>query len=62
MSISYVRPRPVVRHAGPVRRCPACRSVLDGGPVLFRCPRCEHAVHAADVPAEVGANPPRPAA
>ena len=33
----------------PQSRCPCCGTVLDGGPVLFRCARCARAVHAADL-------------
>jgi hypothetical protein len=35
--------------AGPLARCPGCRTPLDGGPVLYRCHTCRHAVAAADV-------------
>jgi hypothetical protein len=37
---------------GPVKHCPACHTELDGGPILFDCPTCEHAVRAADVDTE----------
>ena len=33
----------------PQSRCPCCGTVLDGGPVLFRCAPCARAVHAADL-------------
>ena len=36
---------PPIHRAGPVLRCPACLSVLDGGPVTWRCPRCQRSVH-----------------
>ncbi|WP_034516181.1 hypothetical protein [Actinomadura rifamycini] len=58
MSISYARPRPAVRRAAPAKHCPSCRTLLDGGPVLFRCPCCQRAVQAADVPSEVPARRP----
>ncbi len=34
---------------GPAKLCPSCRSVLDGGPVRFRCGLCRRAVMAADI-------------
>jgi tRNA(Ile2) C34 agmatinyltransferase TiaS len=33
-------------------RCPRCTAVLDEGPVLYRCARCQRAVPAADVDVE----------
>lgn len=33
----------------PVRRCPSCGMVLDGGPVVFWCAGCGRSVQAADV-------------
>ena len=32
--------------------CPRCHTVLDEGPVLYRCPRCERGVYAADLNTE----------
>lgn len=32
--------------------CPRCRTALDGGPVVYRCPCCERAVYAADLDVE----------
>ncbi|WP_433328219.1 hypothetical protein [Spirillospora sp. CA-294931] len=42
----YPAPRPLLR-TGPVKRCPTCRTPLDGGPVHFRCEPCGRAVMAA---------------
>lgn len=39
-------------HAGPVKRCPTCRTPLDGGPVRFRCHPCGASVMAADLDTE----------
>lgn len=39
-------------HAGPVKRCPACRTPLDGGPIRFRCDACGRSVMAADLDTE----------
>lgn len=39
-------------HAGPVKRCPSCRTPLDGGPVRFRCEACGRSVMAADLDTE----------
>lgn len=39
-------------HAGPVKRCPSCRTPLDGGPVRFRCDPCGTPVMAADLDTE----------
>ncbi|WP_433138985.1 hypothetical protein ACQPZ8_38070 [Actinomadura nitritigenes] len=39
-------------HAGPVKRCPSCRTPLDGGPVRFRCEPCGRSVMAADLDTE----------
>ncbi|MFD8533869.1 hypothetical protein ACFV0L_41320 [Streptosporangium canum] len=33
--------------------CPRCRTRLDGGPILYRCPSCQRAVYAADLNLEV---------
>lgn len=38
--------------AGPVKRCPTCRTPLDGGPVRFRCHPCGVPVMAADLDTE----------
>ncbi|GAA3194530.1 hypothetical protein [Nonomuraea roseoviolacea] len=43
------RPMPL----GPVKRCPRCATVLDGGPVLFHCQSCKRAVYAADLDNEI---------
>ncbi|GAA0594803.1 hypothetical protein [Actinomadura livida] len=40
------RPAPRVR---PVKLCPTCRTVLDGGPVQYRCEPCGKSVMAADL-------------
>ena len=32
--------------------CPRCRTVLDGGPVVYRCGSCQRAVWAADLDVE----------
>ena len=37
---------------GPVKHCPTCHTELDGGPILFDCPACEHTVRAADIDTE----------
>jgi len=34
---------------GPAVVCPSCQARLDGGPVVFWCPRCHHRVQAADL-------------
>lgn len=34
---------------GPLPRCPVCGTLLDGGPVAYRCPVCRHGVMAADI-------------
>jgi hypothetical protein len=39
----------------PVRRCPRCGTVLDGGPVVFWCARGGRGVQAADL--DVGYRP-----
>ncbi|MBO2456574.1 hypothetical protein [Actinomadura violacea] len=39
-------------HAGPVKRCPTCRTPLDGGPIRFRCEPCGRSVMAADLDTE----------
>jgi hypothetical protein len=39
-------------HAGPVKRCPSCRTPLDGGPIRFRCEPCGRSVMAADLDTE----------
>ncbi|MEO3861169.1 hypothetical protein [Acrocarpospora sp. B8E8] len=31
------------------RCCPRCHTVLDEGPILYRCARCQCAVYAADL-------------
>ncbi|CNE52387.1 Uncharacterised protein [Mycobacterium tuberculosis] len=38
-----------ILHAGPVKRCPTCRTPLDCGPVRFRCEACGRSVMAADL-------------
>ncbi|MFG2002118.1 hypothetical protein ACGFNU_23500 [Spirillospora sp. NPDC048911] len=38
--------------SGPVKRCPSCRTPLDGGPVRFRCHPCGTPVMAADIDTE----------
>ena len=52
----HVRPVPTVptpsRSPWPARCCPTCRTVLDGGPVRFRCAPCGKAVSAADLDTE----------
>ncbi|WP_019632671.1 hypothetical protein [Actinomadura atramentaria] len=53
MSVTYLRPRVPPGRVGPVKHCPTCRTVLDGGPVLFRCASCNRSVRAADLPCEV---------
>ncbi|MBB4940809.1 DNA-directed RNA polymerase subunit RPC12/RpoP [Streptosporangium album] len=35
------------RHA-----CPRCGTVLDEGPVMYRCARCSRSVYAADLDTE----------
>jgi len=34
---------------GPAVVCPSCQARLDGGPVVFWCPRGRHGVQAADL-------------
>ena len=43
---------PPLLRSGPLARCPGCGTPLDGGPVLYRCQTCHHAVPAADVDTE----------
>lgn len=47
--------------AGAVKRCPACRTALDGGPVRFRCEACGRSVMAADLDTEYRPTADRPA-
>ncbi|MEV0197381.1 hypothetical protein [Nonomuraea sp. NPDC050691] len=47
MTTTTISARPVA--SGPVKCCPRCRTVLDGGPVLFHCATCRRAVYAADL-------------
>ncbi|SFP66736.1 hypothetical protein SAMN04489713_11666 [Actinomadura madurae] len=47
----YAAPRRTL-HAGPVKRCPSCRTPLDGGPVRFRCHPCGVPLMAADLNTE----------
>ncbi|TDC72517.1 hypothetical protein, partial [Actinomadura sp. 7K507] len=47
-------------HAGPVKRCPSCRTPLDGGPVHFRCDPCGRSVMAADLDHEYRPANPHP--
>ena len=55
------RPRvPAPLRTGPLARCPGCGTPLDGGPVLYHCETCHHAVSAADVDTDYHA--PRAAA
>jgi hypothetical protein len=35
--------------SGPLPRCPADRTVLDGGPVAYWCPACRRGIPAADL-------------
>lgn len=51
VTVLPLRRRPRGR-CGPVKSCPTCRTVLDGGPVLFHCPTCQKSVRAADVSTE----------
>ncbi|GAT66788.1 hypothetical protein PS9374_02440 [Planomonospora sphaerica] len=32
--------------------CPRCGTVLDEGPIMYRCARCKRSVYAADVNTE----------
>ena len=43
---------PPLLRTGPQARCPGCGTPLDGGPVLYCCQTCHHAVPAADVDTE----------
>lgn len=43
--------------AGAVKRCPTCRTPLDGGPVRFRCEPCGRSVMAADLDTEYHPGP-----
>lgn len=47
--------------AGAVKRCPSCRTPLDGGPVRFRCEACARSVMAADLDTEYHPTADRPA-
>lgn len=38
--------------AGMVKRCPSCRTPLDGGPIRFRCDPCGRPFTAADLDTE----------
>lgn len=49
-----LRRRPASTRIGPVKGCPRCHTVLDGGPIQFWCAKCERAVMAADIPTEFG--------
>lgn len=57
-----LRHRRAITRCGPVKSCPTCRTVLDGGPILFHCRCCEKSVRAADVPADFPATAGRVAA
>jgi hypothetical protein len=39
----------VLMRVRPEALCPTCRASLDGGPVVFWCPRCRRGLHAADL-------------
>jgi len=49
----------VLMRARPRALCPACLVPLDGGPVVFWCPRCRRGLHAADLDTEFRAGEPR---
>lgn len=51
-------PAGAVLCVGPLPRCPRCATVLDGGPVAYRCARCGRAVMAADIDTDY--HPPVP--
>jgi hypothetical protein len=47
---SLVRlPRRPASRVGPVKFCPTCHTVLDGGPIRYRCEPCGKSVMAADL-------------
>ncbi|MFI6516981.1 hypothetical protein ACIBF1_15610 [Spirillospora sp. NPDC050679] len=62
MSVSYLRPRRPVPRAGAAKCCPACRSALFNGPVVFYCATCRRQVRAADIPTETSVPAPHRAA
>lgn len=49
VSVTVLSRRRPALPVGSVKLCPSCRTVLDGGPVRYRCEPCGKSVMAADL-------------